>query len=246
MSLTSLKSLLVSSGLYRPARALHDLVWGDRNRKLHQKLLAEFVRSGDLVFDVGANIGDRSSAMAALGANVVAFEPQPSCVQEIRARCGKQVTVVATAVGSVAGEAKLYLAPSSPLASLKPGWESVRAVGTLTVPVITLDQAIAKYGIPTFCKIDVEGFESEVLRGLNTPVRSLSFEYHFTEDGHKAVAECIDLISRLGRYEFNLVGSNNATWLSSWSDKTHFLSSFRETAKSHYYGDIFARRVSAS
>ena len=45
------------------------------------------------------------------------------------------------------------------------------------VPVTTLDALIDRYGLPAFCKIDVEGFEEAVVRGLSRPIPSVSFEF---------------------------------------------------------------------
>jgi FkbM family methyltransferase len=42
----------------------------------------------------------------------------------------------------------------------------------------TMDTLISLYGKPDYCKIDVEGFEINVLKGLNIPLNLVSFEYH--------------------------------------------------------------------
>ena len=64
------------------------------------RLYGQFVRPGDLVFDVGAHVGDRIAAFRRLGARVVAVEPQPALVRTLgcstaatrgrdRAGCGR-------------------------------------------------------------------------------------------------------------------------------------------------------------
>jgi FkbM family methyltransferase len=245
MKLATAKQLSISLGIYRPVRALHSLILGrHKNLRHHQALLSEFVNPGDLAFDVGANIGNRTDLMLRLGANIVAFEPQPDCAREVRARGGgERLTVVETAVGSQPGFADLFLSASSATASLRPDWERSEGHGKLTVPVTTLDLEIAKWGVPVFCKIDVEGYEAEVLKGLSTPIKALSMEYHCDEPGIAKVAECLRLLARLDEYEFNLTGTEEGKWLSPrWMDQLKFLSAFPDCAKPHFYGDIFARR----
>jgi FkbM family methyltransferase len=246
MGLGAAKQLSISLGLYGPARALHRLIVGGVDRRDHLAILSEFIGPGDLAFDVGANIGDRTDLMLSLGANVLAFEPQPILAREVRARgSAKRLTVIEAAVGSQVGTADLFLTSSSGMASLRPDWNRPEDRGKLTVPLTTLDAEIAKFGIPAFCKIDVEGLEVEVLKGLSSPIKALSLEYQCDERGVTKVAECLDLLSQLlDTYEFNLIGTEEGKWLSThWMSKAEFLSSFPACARPHFYGDVFARTM---
>ena len=76
-SLGVAKQLALSVGLYAPAPALNRVFSPSecRNFREHRSLLSRFVRPGDLLFDVGANIGNKSEILLSLGARVVAFEP---------------------------------------------------------------------------------------------------------------------------------------------------------------------------
>jgi len=75
-------------------------------------------------------------------------------------------------------------------------WGEVRQV-----PTATLDDLIAEYGLPAFVKIDVEGFEDEVLKGCSHRLRALSFE--FTPERLQPALACVELLEKLGPVEFN-------------------------------------------
>ncbi len=179
-----------------------------------RRLYGRFIRPGDLCFDVGAHVGNRLRVWRQLGARVVAVEPQPLLFNWLNSVYGRspQVTLLPQAVGAAPGEATLHISQRTPTVStLSAGWmeavqgdESFAAVDwdtAVTVPVITLDELIARYGRPAFCKIDVEGFELEVLRGLSVPVSALSFEY--ISAAREVALGCLDRLQELGNYRFN-------------------------------------------
>ncbi len=152
-------------------------------------LLAEFIQEGSLVFDIGANIGKMTYAYLALGAQVVAVEPQSVCVEEeLTPRFGddERVTIIHGACGAEEGEATITtyghggtistFAPDHYWGSNGP-WKGTPHDGAETVTMTTLDAMIEEYGLPDFIKIDVEGYEREVLQGLSQFV-PLSFEFH--------------------------------------------------------------------
>jgi FkbM family methyltransferase len=153
MSYTLIKAAARRLGLYRQARRFHRRVM---NRDLLQQFRAEcafyapFIRPGDLCFDVGANFGAKTEVFLALGARVVAFEPQPDCCEENRAR-NPQATIVPRAVGSTAGTLLLHVGRARTDSSLLPDWPGPRD-GVIEVSVTTLDAAVAEYGLPVFCK----------------------------------------------------------------------------------------------
>lgn len=249
MSLGIIKQLSISIGLYRPARAIHRLLTDQTDRQDQRNLLSHLIKPGDLVFDVGANIGERTDIMLSLGARVVAFEPQPILAREVRERGKKHapLTVVQAAVGTEVGTANLLLTGSTGMASLRPDWDPSIVLGELPVLVTTLDIEIEKYGVPAFCKIDVEGLEVDVLNGLSAPIQALSFEYHCNEIAVERVKLCVARLMDLGTYEFNLTGTECGKWLSpDWMPHDVFLNAFPRCAHPHFYGDVFARIVRGS
>ena len=114
----------------------------------------------------------------------------------------------------------------------------------IEVPIVTLDQLIKEHGIPSFCKIDVENLELEVLLGLSTPIPALSIEF-FVKTMDTTIA-CIDHIETLGNYEYNWSFGesqklDSKIWISAKEVKANLLS-FDESQRAS--GDLYARLVS--
>ena len=238
---SAVKDLTISAGIYPYARRLSRVLRpAARHRfEAHKTLLSEFVRPSDLVFDVGANIGSWTEVMLSLGASVVAFEPLPQCAREIAAQNNTRLTVVQKAVGREPGSAALHLHSETTHASLLPNWDERQSPNSIDVEVTTLNEAIANYGVPSFCKIDVEGLEPDVLSGLSTPLSSLSFEYHRDVNGIDRMRSCLSIISQLANYSVSFTRSEEALLIGPWTPAKDFLECQPELA---WWGDIFAIR----
>jgi len=181
------EALRTARGIFRSLRIYYG---GRHDSAAMDRLYAHFVKPGDLVFDVGAHVGDRIAAFRRLGARVVACEPNPPLVKTLRVIYGRDrnVTIEPVAAGAAAGEIDMNINVDNPTVSTAshafveashgaPGWEGQVWGKTIKVGVTTLDALIARHGVPAFIKIDVEGYEAEALAGLTQAVPALSFEF---------------------------------------------------------------------
>lgn len=216
------------------------------------RLYGGFVRRGDLVFDIGAHVGDRVASFRRLGARVVAVEPQPAIAKVLKLFYGRsaEVSIEMEAVGRVTGTISMMINIDNPTVSSAspafvdaacdaPGWKGQRWTKSVMVPVTTLDALIDKYGVPAFIKIDVEGLEEEALAGLTRAVKALSFE--FTTIQRDVALACIERCIAIGYTRFNAaLGESQSFVTADWVDGqeiTRWLTALPQTANS---GDIYA------
>jgi FkbM family methyltransferase len=181
-----MKEILVDAGLYYKVNEIR--FRNDGRSRLQKAFYSKLIQKSDVVFDVGANVGQRSAIFAELARFVVAFEPQAECVRHLKSRFRfkSNVEIQPVALSDSEGEAVIYQSSSNTISSMSEKF--VKTVGktvfadekwdkSITIRTKTLDQMIALYGMPGFIKIDVEGFEINVLRGLSRPAPFLSFEF---------------------------------------------------------------------
>ena len=241
-------------GLVRSLAVYHAIPL--RQRRL-RRLYATFAGPRDLVFDVGAHAGNRTRALAALGCRVVALEPQPDFATLLRFLFGRhpRVSVLEAAVGDHVGVATLSISDRTPtMTTLATAWRAAREQDPVftgvcwnrdvDVEMVTLDALIARFGLPAFVKIDVEGAEPAVLAGLTHPVPALSFEYlPGTLDYTRA---CVDRLRTLGRYRYNWsVGESYELAAAAWVDGAGLLNGLRNGPARRRSGDVYARLETA-
>jgi len=211
-----------------------------------------FVKPGDLAFDIGAHTGDRTRLLLRAGARVVAVEPHPALSAKLQRTFEGEpdVVVVAEAVGAEPGTAELrWPAGGLPVASMADEWiDRVRTSGRFRVAweehaevaVTTLDELIDRHGVPAFCKIDVEGYEEQVLAGLTQPIASLSIE--FTPEFLDSTERSLTRLAELGAYRFAYsLGESLELSRDGWLTREQVLSRLREL-DAMSFGDVYARR----
>ncbi len=216
------------------------------------RLYAGFLREGDLAFDIGSHVGDRIGSFRRCGARVVALEPQPDCARVIRTvyEGDAGVTLVEAACGPRQGTLTLHINSANPTVTTASrdfveaadgagGWEGQVWDRVIEVPVTTLDRLVSQYGEPAFCKIDVEGFEADVLSGLSKPLRALSFE--FTTIQRDVGLACLDTLAKLGPYRFDLaLGESQTLGFGRWIDREAMAAHIRGLPHEANSGDVYA------
>lgn len=229
-----------------------------RSNPLHRRRLAAFYRSfigpDSLCFDIGAHMGDRIDAWRQLGAHVVAVEPQPLFAKALRRRYRDdgRVHLEAVALGERPGRRTLMISRRTPTVStLNPAWRNVMAVNprfrgvrwdaACEVMVRTLDDLIDRYGVPVFCKVDVEGAEAEVLAGLSYPLPVLSLEY--SPAAPEATGACIARLRELGCYQYRRSVGESLHWSGGWMTPEGVLADLGRLEPDQPAGDLYARRL---
>ena len=217
------------------------------------RFYSEFIQTDSLVFDVGANLGNRTKIFLRLGARVVAFEPQAGCAEFLQQmlRKNQKFRLVRKALGPVQERALMFISNSHTISSLSEAWinattksgrfGSFEWAGREEVEVTTLDLAIEAFGSPSFVKIDVEGFEFEVLKGLSQPIDNISIEV--VPEYLENALHCLQWLETLAKYEFQFsFGESMRFVFAQWISSTQ-LRTWIKSLPPDSFGDLYARRT---
>lgn len=221
----------------------------DDQRKI-LSFYSNFIGQNDLCFDVGANIGNRTEVFLKLGAKVVCVEPQSSCFDRLNRlyRDNERVILVNKGLAEEEGHLTLHICEkAATISTMSDKWKNEGRFSNdytwnkiQVVPVTTLNELIKSYGLPKFCKIDVEGFEYSVLKGLSQPIPYISFE--FTKEFFDDTKKSIEYILSIGDAQFNCsIGESYELLFDSWVDPDTLYNKLDLIEDKSLWGDIYIR-----
>lgn len=253
-----INTILKRLGIFNQLKLFKDKYFENPHHKIYRERLLEFysqlINKNDFCFDIGASYGNRTETFLKLGAKVLAVEPQKNEFNYLKKKFGNKIILINKAVGSGCETKKMFLNEHSALSSLSEEWISkvkdtnrfinVRWDKIIDVEVVTLENLIENYGVPDFCKIDVEGYELEVLKGLSKPIKLISFEFTIPEFTDRAI-DCINHLSKLGNIICNYSkGESLELGLNDWLYPDKFILNFKLfPSKNIIDGDIYVKFV---
>jgi FkbM family methyltransferase len=215
-------------------------------------LFNELNLKNELCFDVGANIGGKTEKFLSLGASVICVEPQQYCISILESKFlnNEKVKIVKSALGSSNETKTMFISNEHTLSTMSTDFmletKKHRFKNTVwqkeeTINVSTLDNIIENYGVPKYCKIDVEGYELEILKGLSKQIKYISIE--FVPELKQKTFQCIDTINKLGDYGYNYIeGESENFSFNEWikgEEIINYLSNNNDFTNS--FGDLYAK-----
>lgn len=208
--------------------------------------MIDLFKSGALCFDIGAHIGEKTKEFLISGASkVIAVEPTPDLFKVVDPR----VILVQKAVSNKQGKANFRLSPHTTISSMEEKWFTQGRFAPLLsdskiiiVETVTLNSLVDEYGLPEFCKIDVEGHEYAVLEGLSYPIPCLSFE--FTAEFFEDAVRCLDWLEAICYRTFGCILNKQSCNILDYGpvpmNKLHYYLKKECLHNRQTWGDIYA------
>lgn len=210
-----------------------------------KRFYARLIKKNDLCFDIGANIGSKSKLFLSNGAKVIAFEPQSACIEILSKIKNPNFSFYSFAVGSANEVRELHLSNHSEVATLSDKFieayhsDHVYWNTQEKVTVKTLDHLISEFGLPDYCKIDVEGYELEILSQLSHKIPMIEFE--FTE---KFISDTLEIIDHLSVYDYRynyILNEQPLFQLNDWVDAAEIKRRISALPKKKLHGNLFCK-----
>ncbi|WP_207426502.1 FkbM family methyltransferase [Pedobacter sp. SYSU D00535] len=175
--------------------------------------------SEELIFDIGFHLGEDSDYFLKKGFKVVAIDANPQCVAAVGTKFGPyinsgQLTLINCAISNFEGYANFNISQESVWSSLNFDIANRQEAlkDTVTVKARTLLSLIEEFGMPSYCKIDIEGSDKHALQSLfsiaeRPELISVETECIGQEKqlGNGEALETLLLLRKLGYTKFKLV-----------------------------------------
>lgn len=240
-----LEELTWALGVHSVAVRLHRLLGRRESTAPLVRFYSSLLQPGSLVFDIGANVGIYSEAMESVGSRVIAVEPNADCVRHIQLTYGgRRIETLQAAVGPENGVASLNVSDGhDDSSSFVRGKNEANWDRSVSVPVLTVDSLIKYFGMPAYIKIDVEGYESAVLKGLSKLPRLLSFEFHYLYA--ERAREALDSPLFAGRrLAFNITDQTECGFeFPEWVSLNRIKEATEKVVEQRGYRDIFVHQL---
>lgn len=219
-------------------------------------LINSILNPDDLVFDIGCNMGDKIQDYLNHRCKVIGFDPQYECYNHCINRFNNvpDVKLENIALDEKEGTETMFIASYHTISSLSKDFVDTTSKTRFSdynwnrsreVKVDTLDNMIHKYGNPQFIKIDVEGYELNVLKGLTQPINYISIE--FTPELCYKTLDCIEYISKLNDdksiFNYGYCSHNNFKY-DNWVSKEeiiNYLTSVKDYKNE--FGDVYIKEI---
>ena len=247
-----LRALLIRCGLGGIANTIWQLIYPYTPLKHKRdialrRLFSEFIHPGYCVFDIGANRGLYTELFHNMGAKTLSVEPNEKLAKKIPRYSDSYVQW--TAVGSHFHWTDFWLGEINGLSTLSYEYmKRDRNIGNKwkkqkKVLVYTVDMLSRLYGVPDFIKIDVEGWESEVLSGMSFAPKALTFE--FIPEDIVGLQKCCDRLDSLGNYEYTYTVNltPDMHFECGWDVASNIIRHIVKRVKLNEFGDIWGRRI---
>jgi len=189
-------------------------LYRDKSHSIEQQLLRKYsagavaIERGDVVVDIGSNIGEFTRGAAELASIVIAIDPDPSplgCLTHNVAGL-PNVRTEQVALGAQDGEATLYVSSARSDSSLVEPTQ--RWTHKITVPMLTLKSLMARHSLTSvdFLKVEAEGLEPEILHGAREvlhAIRKVAVDVSPERAGQSTRPECEAILREAGFETFS-------------------------------------------
>jgi FkbM family methyltransferase len=165
-----------------------------------------------IAFDIGCNIGSKLGILLSRYEKVVGFEPNPALFQNLNDayKNNERVKIDARALSNEETEKEFSVCTTvHTISTFSQDWIDNSRFSKehlwnkkVVVKTTTLDSIITEFGKPEYVKIDVEGYEYEVLIGLNQMVSECVFSFEWAEENKLSIIKSLDHIRNLGYDRF--------------------------------------------